>query len=243
MALHQGTASLQTRRGGGFQRGKDSGSWADSSPHEGPRRPQENGQNEWADINVTLPSRPVQERQGGDALVAAFARWAADQRTAAAAGQRTRERSLREQATASATWTGILVDLAEQAALVTAVVAGRRRHGRVAGMGRDFCVLESEHNRTALIGLNAVSALWPEDLPASQPPTGDRTPTLDLSMMAALALLAEERAPVAVVTTDGVETAGDLLAVGEDVLTLRAGGSTRRLALVPRHAVAVCELR
>ena len=78
------------------------------------------------------------DAQRGDELVAALDRWAAMQRAAAAAAGRARERSLRDQAATLATWTGVLVDLAEQGAPVTAVVANQRRSGRVIGVGRDF---------------------------------------------------------------------------------------------------------
>ena len=188
----------------------------------------------------------MQHGHGGDELVAAFARWAADQRVVAAAGDRARERSLREQARSSATWTGVLVDLAEQGSPVTVMVAGQRRCGRLVGVGRDFCVLEPDQGRTALIALPQVTELWP-DRPAgwalSEPPGGDRSPAIDLPLMAALALLAEDRSPVGVFSTGGLETAGDLVAAGDDVLTLRTGTPVRRLVYVPLRAVAVCELR
>jgi hypothetical protein len=178
----------------------------------------------------------------GDELMAALDRWAADQRAASAAAGRARERSLREQAASMATWTGILVDLAEQGAPVTAVLANQRCRGHVVGVGRDFFVLDAHPGRPALIRSDTVASLWPEQ-PAAPLPAGTRGGALDLSLMMALALLAEERSPVCVTTTTGLETAGDLIAVGEDVLTVRTDSSARRLAYVPVGAVAMCELR
>jgi hypothetical protein len=105
----------------------------------------------------------VQQWQRGDELVAAFTTWAAEQRAESAAAGRARERSLREQAAASATWVGILVDLAEQGTRVTALVAGQRRSGRIAGVGRDFLVLDPRYGHTALIRLDAVLTLWPSN--------------------------------------------------------------------------------
>ena len=61
--------------------------------------------------------------------------------------------------------------------------------------------------------------------------------------MMALALLAEERSPVCLTAGTGFETTGDLIAAGEDVLTVRTDSSARRLAYVPVNAVAWCELR
>jgi hypothetical protein len=185
----------------------------------------------------------VPQRHGGDELVAAFARWAADQRVVAAAGDRARERSLREQARATATWTGVLVDLAEQGNQVTVMIAGQRRGGRLVGVGRDFCVLEPDQGRTALISVEHVTELWPDGPARNDAPEGDRSPAIDLPLMAALALLAEERSPVGVFSTGGFETAGDLVAAGDDVLTVRTGTPGRRLVYVPLRALAICDLR
>jgi hypothetical protein len=183
------------------------------------------------------------EPGAGEELVAAFARWAADQRAAVAAEDRVRERSLREQATATATWVGILVDLAEQAAAVTVVVAGLRRSGRLIGVGRDFCVLQSARRRIALIAVHEIVQLWPDGHTAGGPPAGDRRPSIDLTLTSALALLAEERSPVSLISGNGLDTTGELVAVGDDVLTLRAALPVRRLVHVPISSVAVCELR
>jgi hypothetical protein len=184
-------------------------------------------------------------RQGqparGDDFVAALDRWAAAQRAAAGAASRARERSLREQAATQARWTGILVDLAEQGAQVTAVVANRHRRGRIVGVGRDFFVLEAHPGRTGLARSDAVASLWPEHGAAL--PGGTRGAAIDLSLVMALALVAEERSPVCLVTPAGLETSGDLVAVGEDVLTVRTEPPGRRLAYVPLGAVAWCELR
>jgi hypothetical protein len=200
-------------------------------------------QNRQSAITATVASRRVADSQRGNDVVAAFATWAAEQRTAAAAAGRTRERSQRELAGASATWSGVLVDLAEQATPVTVAVAGLRRPGRIVGVGRDFCVLEAPP-RTALISLPAISALSP-DLPGPRVdlPAGDRDPTIDLTLVLALARLAEQRAPVTLIARDGQESTGDLLGAGEDVLTVRGQAPARRLAYVPISAVAVCDLR
>jgi hypothetical protein len=178
----------------------------------------------------------------GDELVAALDRWAASQRAASAAAGRARERSLREQAATLATWTGILVDLAEHGASVTAVLANQRRRGRIVGVGRDFFVLDAHPGRPALVRSDAVASLWP-DHAAAVLPAGARGGEIDLSLMMAVALLAEERSPICVISTTGGETAGDLVAAGEDVLTVRTDASMRRLAYVPLGAVAICELR
>ena len=175
--------------------------------------------------------------------MAAFATWAAQQRAESAAAGRARERSLREQAAATATWIGILVDLAEQGTRVTTLVAGQRRSGRIVGVGRDFLVLDPRYGHTTLICLDAVSTLWSDPTAAAVAPAGSRGGAIDLSLLSALALLAEQRSPVSLTMGAGLETAGDLVAVGEDVLTIRTEPPSRRLAYVPISAVALCDLR
>jgi hypothetical protein len=185
----------------------------------------------------------VDERPGGEELVAAFTRWAADERSAAAAANRSRTRSLQEQAASSATWAGILLDLAEQGTPVSVVVAGRRRSGRIACVGRDFCVIDSGPGQTALIRVAAMEELRPDSDSVAGAPAGDRESALDLSLVTVLSLLAEDRSSVGLVTSAGLETTGHLIAAGEDVLTVRTDPPTRRLVYVPLGAVAVCELR
>ena len=97
-----------------------------------------------------------------DELVAAFVRWAADQRVSAAAADRARERMLREQAGAAATLVGVLVDLAERAVPVVVSAAGERRSGRIAATAGDFFVLDAGgHARPSLVVTGAIAAVWP----------------------------------------------------------------------------------
>jgi hypothetical protein len=138
---------------------------------------------------------------------------------------------------------GVLVDLAEQAAPVTVVVAGQRRSGSLIGVGRDFCVLQAERGRVALISVYEIAQLWPDRGSGKGPLVGDRSPSIDLPLLSALAFLAEDRSPVGLVSGRGVEIAGDLVAVGDDVLTLRTARPAQQLVYLPATSVAVCELR
>jgi hypothetical protein len=184
----------------------------------------------------------VEGREPGEELVAAFARWAAQERTRSAATDRARQRSLGEQALATATWTGILVDLAEQGAEVTVSVGGRRYTGWIVGVGQDFCVVEQAvRRRPALIPLPHISYVS-ADQSGRATPSGDRPTGLALSMAAALAALAEERAPVAL-QVGGDQMEGEVIGVGEDVVTLRSNPPTGRLVHVPLAAVTFCEVR
>ncbi len=180
--------------------------------------------------------------QPGDELVAAFTQWAAGERASTAAEDRARERWLRDEASSSANWRGILVDLAERAA--TAVVASGQQKctGRVVCVARDFCILQQASGRPALLPLTAMSALWP-DGNAAGAPAGDREPNLALSLVGALAALAEDRIPVALTLEGGVHLEGVVVTVGEDVITLRVEGQSRRYAHVRLASVTCCEVR
>jgi hypothetical protein len=185
----------------------------------------------------------VSDLPSADDLVAAFGVWAADERAKDAATARSRRRWLEEEARASATFTGLLVDMAESEAPVVLGVGTERLSGRVMGVGLDFLVLEAAGGNPALVVLNAVSAIWPS--PESKPSvaTGDREPTLELSLAAALSLMAEQRLPVSLMLSGGHEVAGDLVAVGEDVLTVQISRQPKRLASAPLASLALCELR
>jgi hypothetical protein len=184
----------------------------------------------------------VDEVQPGDDLVAAFQRWAAGERTTAAARNRTRERWLRDQASASANWAGVLVDLAEQATNVVIGMGRVRCTGRIVGVARDFCVVQQAAGRPVLIALDAISAVWP----ASQTSgfaAGDRRASLALSMAGALSALADERGRVALMLEDGDQVEGELFSVGEDVIALRIEAPSRRSVYVRLASVRSCEIR
>jgi hypothetical protein len=178
---------------------------------------------------------------GGDDLVAAFARWAAGERVAEAASGRARQRSLSEQAASGASLAGVLVDLAETAAAVTLAVGGSRINGRLVGVGSDFCVLDQAGGRPVLVATAAVAAVWAGAEDVSEL-AGERAPALDLSFTGALALLAEDRVPVQL-RLGPVAVGGDLIRVGDEVLTLRGPPPGRRPVYVPCGRVEVCEIR
>jgi len=136
----------------------------------------------------------------------------------------------------------VLVDLAEQAAGVVVAVGGIRCTGRIVGVARDFCVLQPASGRPTLIALGAISALWPQQ-PGGRGAAGDRRPGLTLSMAGALSALAEERSRVVLSLADGGQVEGEMVAVGEDVATLRTEPPSRRSVYVRLAAVTCCEVR
>jgi hypothetical protein len=181
------------------------------------------------------------EARSGDDLVSAFTRWVAAERVQDAADRRSQERRMAEAASVGATLAGVLVDLAESAQPVVLVVGARRLTCTVVGVAADFCVIQSERAPAALVALRALGAIWP-DSKLRRAAAGDRSAPLRLSFAAALAAIAEERLPVALwCGPDRVE--GDLLAVGDDVATLRTFPPSRRLAHLPLAAITMCELR
>lgn len=199
---------------------------------------------QFSSIDPTLPLPRMEPRMDsdgftdGDHLVAAFARWAAQERTAEAAAMRSRERSLRDQAAGGATWSGLLVDLAESRAEVAVDVGSRRWRGRLVAVGRDFCVLEPSGGHPALIRADRIRAIWHE-----KPATGTRFPHLELSFQAALAGLADERAPVRVAIAGGSPIVGELVGSGADLVSIRTEPEARRTVHVRTDQVEVCELR
>lgn len=171
----------------------------------------------------------------------AFARWAGDQRVGEAALGRSRQRRMAEAISASATWAGVLLDVAENALQVVLTVGSRRLSCRIVGVGADFCVTDSEGSGSAVVALSAMSALATSP-GARVTVAGDRPPPIGMSFTAALAALADERLPLAVWCDDS-RTEGELLAVGEDVVTLRTPAPSRRLIYMPTDRISVCEMR
>lgn len=184
----------------------------------------------------------MDDGQGGEELVAAFTRWAGTERAGLAAASRTRERWLREQLEASATWIGILVNLSEKRDEVTLAVGTSRFAGQVVGVGRDFCVLDQPGSRPVLLRVGSISAVWPGES-SWRSVAGEGSPPIDLSMNAAVATLADERTPVRLLLDAGAVVEGELIGAGEDVLILRLRAAARRQVYVRFDSVSACELR
>jgi hypothetical protein len=179
-----------------------------------------------------------------DALLAALGRWAADERGAEAGRQRSRERWLRQRATGSATFTGILTDLAEGGAEVVVTTAARAWSGAVVGVGRDFCVLEDRAGGGILVALAAViSVVAAGD--GRRPgrvgdPSGERTAPIGLRLIDALGVLAGERIPVLVSLGPDHQIIGELIAVGSDVVTVRVERPAGTLVHIPLERIQAC---
>lgn len=164
--------------------------------------------------------------------------WLATARTDGAARARTRERFLRDTAPEDATFAGVLIELAEQGRPVVVSAGGGRHHrGVLRGVGADFVALRTVDGNDVLVAHQAVDAVRA----CGQDPVapGEASTGLGAGMVEALAVLAEDRPRVLVVTLpSGEGLAGDLVAVGRDVLTLRLDGAARDLAYLAVASVA-----
>jgi hypothetical protein len=166
----------------------------------------------------------------------------ADAVAAEAARERASARVLRQAAAEEATFTGVLVDLAERGdAVALRTVGGRTHRGVVRTVGRDFVVVQEGDGRPPVfVALAAVGSLR-VDRELAKAVAGNRPPTVDASFAAVLAGLAADRPRVQVgVAGDGALLVAELATGGRDVLTLRPvsdGGAARSAVLVPVSAV------
>ena len=169
----------------------------------------------------------------GTGLLGRLSAWAATARVDEAVQARAREAFLRRTAGEGATFAGILLDLAERGGAVVVTVAGGRRHrGLLRVVGADFLVLVTDQGSQVLVARGGVVSVRPDA--RASPVSGDRPLALAAGTAEVLAMLAEDRPRVLVVVAgDGEGVAGELRAVGQDVLVLRLDGSDRPTAYVP----------
>ena len=183
-----------------------------------------------------------------DPLAAELSRWAAMLRVEDAVRSRSRERWLRQQAEEGATWIGTLLELAERRqAVVVELRSGATVSGALVGVGEDVCLLADapRQSATTLVALVHVSCVRTRT-PAAGAASGDRNPTLRLTLAGALGLLAAEREAARIGLAGGSAVTGRILGVGADVLTVdpasrpddhHCGGDR---VFLPVAAVATC---
>jgi hypothetical protein len=161
--------------------------------------------------------------------------WLRGLRTAEAASTRRRTRWTAQQLAETATFTGLLIDLAEQRCEVVLDTVARRCVLVLRGVGLDFCA-GVDRDRWVLIPLEAVAAV------RTPPPVdavgSDRSPPLDATLAEALADLLDDRPRLVVTLASGEQVAGELRAVGTDVVTLRGDDSPARWVHVSLARVA-----
>jgi hypothetical protein len=180
--------------------------------------------------------RPSPDDPLGNDLIDRLDRWAADARVDEAVQRRTRERWLRHQADQAATFTGVLVDLAERGAPVALqLLGGTSVVGALRTIGADFCALRVA-GTTSLVVLDAVSTV--RGAPASSSLSGDRVTACELRFVDVVSELANDRERVHVVPAGaGAPLTGQLRAVGQDIATIRCDGDPPATVYVRLAAV------
>lgn len=150
---------------------------------------------------------------------------------------------MRRQATERATFVGTLLDLAEAGVGVTVWVVGGRRHdGAPVGLGHDMVVLV-ERGDHVVVQLTAVTLVRPQPGSGAPAASGDRAAALDLRFVELLARLVDGQPDVAIALVSGDVLAGSLLAVGDDVLSVRLAPGADGLAYCPASAVSSVRFR
>lgn len=181
-------------------------------------------------------------------------RWAAEARAREAAEARVRERWLRTQAEEDARLSQVLAGLAERGAdVIVTTTAGRAVPGRFAGLGQDFVAVRGP-GRTTLVPLASVAWVRPASterrrrsgvgLGPDPVGLGDGD-DVGLSRSAALAdVLAHavvDRPRVAL-QAQGAALAGELRAVGLDVLVVETSGEPLGLTYVRLQSLSEISL-
>lgn len=165
-------------------------------------------------------------------------------RADALAGARDRARSLARQAEVSATFAGTLLDLAEHGAAVSLTCAGGRRvDGTIRAIGVGLVVVDDRAGDVVGVQLGAIALVRPAPGTTAASATGARSPALDLTLGELLARLVEDRPEVAMALVTGDVVAGELLAVGEDVATVRVAPGAGGVAYVSLSSVASTRFR
>lgn len=178
---------------------------------------------------------------GGDrtpSLAARLEAWVADARVEGSADARARERWLHAAAEADATFAGVLLDLAERRTPVAVTIrGGRRHHGSLEVIGADFVALRTGGGAEVLLVLTAITSVRTAPLVGAT--VGERVVTTELRLSEVLAELTAERARVLLVSADGRDAvAGELQAVGYDVVRVRTDADPPATAYVPAAGIA-----
>jgi hypothetical protein len=152
---------------------------------------------------------------------------------------RAEERSRREVASAVASWSGTLRDLAEHDQLLTVrTSSGRTHRGRLAAVQRDHLVIVRETGMATIVRLRAVRAVRPEPANKAAVAMGDRSRAQDRGFEDWIERFREEQRRVVLDLDagDGL-LVGHVVAQGEDVVTVRMDGPEGGLVYLPTAAI------
>ena len=159
-----------------------------------------------------------------DAAIISLSRWAAAAKTTDAVDRRRRQELLQRVSEDEATLADVAAGLAERRAEVAIRTrAGATHRGALVAAGADFLGVVSEHHLT-LLSLAAVGTIRPAAGGAIASGSGRQPPTASLGTV--LSGLADDGVELRVVTASETLT-GEIVAVGEDVVTLRLPAAAR----------------
>jgi hypothetical protein len=163
--------------------------------------------------------------------------WLSELRAGDEARIRRRQHWLRQAEAEQATFVGTVCDLAEASTeSVLETTSGRRHTGVVRAVGIDFCAI-SEHRGWTFVALRSLAAIR-STAHRSIVATGDRSGSLDLTMVEALSDQLEDRPTIVVWLESGERVQGQLIAVGQDVISVRVDGEPPHVTHVNGSAVS-----
>jgi hypothetical protein len=188
--------------------------------------------------DLLLRRRGSGRRREGDGVEGLLADWTASIRHHDDTSARARQRWLRQQLEEESTFSGLLLDLAERGLPVVVQGRGSRVHrGVLSAVASDCVVLRAPSGVHVLLAYHGIAWIRPEEV--SGTPTGDRGVSIDLGVAELLAALVGERPRVLIVSLDhGEGLAGELRAVGQDVVTIRLEAGVRSTVFVPVGSIS-----
>lgn len=156
-----------------------------------------------------------------------------------AIASRDERRGRRDRAAELATWTGTLRDLAERAVPVVVRTGGDRVHrGSLAAVGLDHLAIRLVNGTVVLVATDTVRSVRPEPGHPAPVATGDRERSQDRTLIEALGRLVEERREVVISLRDVADLLpGEVVGMGEDVITVRLEGGEQGTVYLPATAI------
>lgn len=134
----------------------------------------------------------------------------------------------------SATLIGTLVDLAEtQTAVTVDVTTGRTLQGRLLGVAADHVVLALPGRARLLVRTSTITSIRPDPGALARAALGERESLSSATLMEVLADIVETEAEISIVMEGSTAVLlGTVLAVGEDIVSLRLQGQQAPIYLV-----------
>ncbi|MFO7778201.1 MAG: hypothetical protein R6V28_07615 [Nitriliruptoraceae bacterium] len=148
---------------------------------------------------------------------------------------RSERRSRLLRASEVATWAGTLADLVERRSPVVLRLAGSRTYrGALVALGRDHVAIRTPSGQVALVSISALRSVRPEPGAAAPPATGDRERSHGRTLAEVLERCTEESRRIVLGLDDVDELlTGEVIALGEDVVTFRVDAQDHGVLYLP----------